>query len=433
MAVAVSICTFSLYSSYCCSFNLLKHTRALRLCHTVWSEEGKTGGRQTTSSSALTEAVTVELLQCSKRCSSVQQHPSLFEHSLTNKRVKKKIVNKQFSSVLPVLIFSIFLLHLLIPESLQQAEVHPTAMPKVVSRSIPCADTANQQSHEYREETSLIVYDCLCGQMCLISDQPIRRLPLRLKDGARVLDASRTTFKLYLAPARTEDVVYLSASGDGQLGGSSSSKKKKKLGSNGSSSSSSDQFVERQYVQKCARCALPVVYRCTPLPKPGQTEENRVLFIIDGALVARKVVDPGRSGPRDGRSSGQHYNVHRSSNQPSEQASSSAPKSRVNITKKDMGKFSSVTISTVEEEEDEIEDREVADSYAANARIIERNLKRKKLVSVPGSEKASGVLPGPAVGSTVEVLSGVHKSPLEEVLGDANQTASKRHKGTLIN
>lgn len=187
-------------------------------------------------------------------------------------------------------------------------------MPKIVSRSIAVTDSKNEE--EYNEEKPLNVYYCLCGQLSLIADCRLDKLPLRARDNSRVLDGDIHICRLKVLDPDPEDVVYL----------------KREKG------------IERQYRLKCKKCHLDIMYK--------HDLKSNVAFVFEGAL---------KMETRDLFS----------------QVTTRDPK-KVMVTKrtKDMGKFSSVTVSTVDEEEEEIEAREVADSYAHNARIIEKQLER---------------------------------------------------------
>ncbi|XP_065828898.1 STING ER exit protein-like [Oscarella lobularis] len=212
-------------------------------------------------------------------------------------------------------------------------------MPKVVSRSVICDDAGGKDD----SDAPLYVYYCLCGHMALILDTTLQKLPRRKLDKARVIDKAKRSCKV---TAEHDTTVYL----------------KREKG------------VERQVRQKCENCGLRLFYK--------SSTESEVIFVVDGALSLHNA---GTSGKSAG----------------AKPAYKPEKTKKVTLTKmsKDFGKFGEVTVSTIDEEEEEIEAREIASSFATNAQVINELLNR-------GTRKR------------------------QETAG--TMSVKKRHKGTLI-
>ncbi|KAI6208705.1 STING ER exit protein [Aphelenchoides besseyi] len=164
----------------------------------------------------------------------------------------------------------------------------------------------------------LYTYYCHCGQISLIIDSPVQRLPLRTRDRARVVDSKYTAAKFYVEEGNT---VYVRRGED---------------------------KLEQQYRLVCKKCASPLFYQHHPVTND---DSKYVRFIFDKALVLSKG-DGGKEEALQSR--------------------------KVIIAKhvKNQGKIGSVTVSTVEEDEEEIEARESLESYTSNARIVEMKMKQ---------------------------------------------------------
>lgn len=245
-------------------------------------------------------------------------------------------------------------------------------MPKVVSRSIVCSDDKDQT--EYNDANPLHIYYCLCGQMTLIlgmfiaeawiwfclelcydlmmgigwrvarfADCRLEKLPFRKRDGARVLDSAQHAHKITCTP---DETIYV----------------RRDCGIEKQFRLKVSKFVDvlwaiavtrftRQHIKypidhhsndssvftpllllQCKTCSLPLYYRHSP--------DSRVTFILDQAIVQSKNENPFNE-------IGDVCKQILSAQQPK----------KVLVTKhtKNMGKFSSVTVSTIDEEEDEIE------------------------------------------------------------------------------
>ena len=208
-------------------------------------------------------------------------------------------------------------------------------MPKIVSRSIVVEDSASRRdkrgetNNKEREERPLQVYYCLCGQMAIVLDRSLESLPLRPCDGSRVLDPSKHTHKI---TPEYDEVVFIRRPEKG---------------------------IEKQHRYKCKGCNLQLFYKHDP--------ESGVTFIFKNAVV----------------SSAQN----RAKKDIYKQVAMEQPKNNV-VTKRTrhMGKYSSTTVSTVSDDEDELEEKEIADSYALNAKIIRKQLERKGMTKKSGDD-----------------------------------------------
>lgn len=175
---------------------------------------------------------------------------------------------------------------------------------------------ADDDKEEYKEKP-LHIYYCLCGQMVLVIDCLLEKLPLRPIDNARVIDSTKHVQKV---TSQDDEIVYIRR----------------------------ENGIEKQYRKKCIKCGLSVFYQfigeSVTAPK----------FIINKALT----LDSSLTSIYD-------------------QITVEPKKVVKNTKREDRGKSGSVTVSTMEEEEDDLEAREIANSYTLNARIIEKELERK--------------------------------------------------------
>ncbi len=154
----------------------------------------------------------------------------------------------------------------------------------------------NDNDHvEYESNSPLHVYYCLCGQMALVIDNPIDKLPLRPTDSARVIDSSKNAHKLTCI---NDEIVYIRR----------------------------ERGIEKQYRKKCVKCGLALYY------KHSNEIDNLVTFIINKSLTKESTKS----------------SVY-------EQITVEPKKVVKNIKREDRGKTSSVTVSTIDEEEEELE------------------------------------------------------------------------------
>lgn len=228
-------------------------------------------------------------------------------------------------------------------------------MPKIISRSIVCSDVSKNEE-ELNDEKNLQVYHCLCGELCLIMDEFLEKLPFRKLDKSRVIDTSKHVLKLKLDDSQEDEVVYLQR----------------------------EHGIEKQLRKRCKNCGLTILYTADQ----RNHKDAEILFVINGSLIEHSLPGPTTSYGGQYRNSAYHDSR------------------KLTRLTKDEGKYGHVTVSTIDEDNEELQAKEISDSYEENSRIIQKSLQKAMLLT--NTKK--------------------RKEPEEE----ENSSEIKKPKGTLI-
>nr|XP_024217909.1 UPF0428 protein CXorf56 homolog [Halyomorpha halys] len=119
-------------------------------------------------------------------------------------------------------------------------------------------------------DKSLKNYHCVCGKLALIVNKPLVNLPLRKRDGARVVDSKKHFYRMISDP-KPEKIHILRSKG-----------------------------VEKQYRFKCTKCKLPIFYKHEPT--------SGVTFILKNAVIGMDMVqvnpEEGKNGEKQNSRTG---------------------------------------------------------------------------------------------------------------------------------